>query len=182
MELAPLVVNVAVLIMFGAFWPLAALALFLAYFAIARMDVWKFCRIVQRPLAERWPGLGMFQTALEALIVLGIIVGAFSLSLSSESVQTYVFTNILLTTNVRIFMAFILENACLGLYFVLRFWGIDNLSSFVSDRNSETFRTVREAYQFANRVREHRYALLSKSPRAELRHVVRDLKVSSIYI
>jgi len=186
-EFSTVLVQVAILMSFGAVWPLTSLALLLSFFAAARLDVWKFCRVTQRPLAERWPGIGIFALVLEALVILGIVSQSFFFAMNSESLKDYVLQgeNGLTPedwdgeqgTRTRLFMGFAAENLLLAVYFVIRFWPWSRPPAVSPERGAESLRTVREAYIFAYKVRERRYTLMAGDPRVTLRQVCRSMGV-----
>lgn len=178
-EFAPIVSTVGIFMAFGAAWPLSALALLLGLFTLAQMDVWKFNRITQRPLSERWPGIGVFRVAFEALVVLGVVNHCFFIAMSSDGFEEYLLTQttIELDTWTRLFIGFALENVALALYFVVRLWGSSRLGSFITEKKAESLRTVKEAYQLGIRIREQRYSMMAANPAVSMKQVCKLLGI-----
>lgn len=78
LEFASVMLQFGYIALFGAVWPLAALMCLLNNFAVQRLDMWKFCTFVRRPMGSRTNGIGAFwEVALEAMAVAGITNHAF---------------------------------------------------------------------------------------------------------
>lgn len=85
-EFAQVMLQFGYVALFGAVWPLAALIAFFNNFAVQRLDMWKFCTFVRRPMAFRMNGIGpLWETILETFAIAGITNHVFILAVSSRT-------------------------------------------------------------------------------------------------
>jgi hypothetical protein len=85
-EFAQVMLQFGYVALFGAVWPLVAFIAFFNNFAVQRLDMWKFCTFVRRPMAFRMNGIGpLWETILETFAIAGITNHVFILAVSSRT-------------------------------------------------------------------------------------------------
>mmetsp|Transcript_8387 Transcript_8387/g.15900 ORF Transcript_8387/g.15900 Transcript_8387/m.15900 type:complete len:1684 (-) Transcript_8387:1295-6346(-) len=170
LEFASVMLQFGYIALFGAVWPLAALMCLLNNFAVQRLDMWKFCTFVRRPMGSRTNGIGAFwEVALEAMAVAGITNHAFLMAYSSNTFKEYFFPKV--TTWERMFAAFLVQNVLLALYFAVRVTYYNYVPAWVTLKKKESLRFVRDAYRAGCALRERRYRMLITTPHVPMRLV-----------
>lgn len=162
-EFVEVMIQFGLVAMFGAVWPLAALLAFINNFFEIRLDIWKFCNFVRRPLGEKAPNIGAFwNTVFELFAVMGITNHCFMCCVASDTMREYFFPNI--TMLQRGFAAFVAENVLLLIYFVIRVRNRSKEVDWIAAKKREPLRFIRDAYRAGNALRERRYRMLLQNP------------------
>mmetsp|Transcript_19877 Transcript_19877/g.64680 ORF Transcript_19877/g.64680 Transcript_19877/m.64680 type:complete len:1695 (-) Transcript_19877:99-5183(-) len=170
LEFAEIFMQYGFIVLFGAAWPLAALAAFINNFCEIRLDMWKFCNFVRRPFAEKAGSIGLFWSLVfEALTVLGIANHCFMCALASNTMNEYFFPGISRTE--RAFAAFCAQDFFLLIYFFIRVYYLNRDAPWVQQKKKEPLRFIRDAYRAANALRERRYRMLLVDPTTSMERV-----------
>ena len=155
-ELADMVIQFGYIALFGFTWPLAALAVLVNNFMAVRLDVWKFCTLSRRPLAQRSRGLGaLWSVVLEAVAVAGIINTCFVLAMCTTTMSEYFFPEI--DTYKRAVAAFATETVFLLAYALVRLLYLHVAPKWVVASKKEPLRFLRDAYRAGCALRERRF-------------------------
>ncbi|CAG9463280.1 unnamed protein product [Pedinophyceae sp. YPF-701] len=161
-EFATVLVHFGLIVGFGAVFPLASVMSFILLLVVYRADVWKFCRLVRRPISETTPDIGIFQIIFEMYVVAGIINHCFMLCVASDALQEFIIgrENLQLDIWKRLFIAFCAEQVLVLIFFLFRTVGVSRDPAALVESRSEPLRSVREAYQLGTILREKRYAMM----------------------
>jgi ankyrin repeat protein len=162
-EFVEVMIQFGLIAMFGAVWPLAALLAFINNFFEIRLDIWKFCNFVRRPLGEKAPNIGIFWTVVfELFAVMGITNHCFLCCVASDTMEEYFFPDI--SNLQRGFAAFAAENVLLLTYFCIRVGYGNRDVDWIKAKKREPLRFIRDAYRAGHALRERRYRMLLQNP------------------
>ena len=162
-EFVEVMIQFGLITMFGAVWPLAALLAFINNFFEIRLDIWKFCNFVRRPLGEKAPNIGIFWSVVfELFAVMGITNHCFLCCVASDTMKEYFFPSI--SPLQRGFAAFAAENVLLLTYFCIRVSNSNKDVDWIKAKKREPLRFIRDAYRAGHALRERRYRMLLHNP------------------
>jgi len=172
LEMCEISVQFGYVAMFGAAWPLAAFVAFINNFFEARLDMWKFCALSRRPMAEKVSGMDAFWIGLfEATAVMGITNHMFLLAWTSNTMDEYFFPGI--SDWERLFAAFCAQNVFLLFFLVVKLMYGAKIPDWVMLKKKEPLRFIRDAYRAGCALRERRYRMLLLSPHTPMKLVCR---------
>lgn len=183
-EMAEMLLQYTLIMMFGGVWPLCGVTALILNFLEVRLDIWKFCMINRRPMAQRGGSLGRHWTqTFDIATIAGISNHSFMLFVSSDTLLEYFFGVRSLDIYYRVMLAFLAQSGFLIIFLALRLT-TDADPVWIVQSRKDALRYVRDAYRQAQQIRERRRQLMAKESNVKvpLDHVAAtlDLDLESV--
>uniref|UniRef100_A0AAZ3QCX4 Anoctamin n=1 Tax=Oncorhynchus tshawytscha TaxID=74940 RepID=A0AAZ3QCX4_ONCTS len=155
-------VQFGYVVLFSSAFPLAAMCALINNIIEIRSDALKLCTGLQRPFGQRVESIGQWQTAMEAMGLIGIIVNCYLIGQCGQLQRLFPW----LSPEMAIISIVILEHFAILLKYIIHV-AIPDIPSWVGEKIAKLEYQRREAFKRHERQAQQHYQQLQRRKREE---------------